>query len=85
MSGARGCGTYGGYQQHSRNGSPVCDECRIARNAYMKAFRATNPSVVSKGAELAKMRLRALNRLASRHAEEFAEMYAAERVKVAGR
>ena len=28
-------GTYVGVNQHNREGSPVCDACREARNEYM--------------------------------------------------
>lgn len=28
------CGTYAGYVQHKRRGTPVCDPCRAACNKY---------------------------------------------------
>jgi hypothetical protein len=33
-------GTHGGYQQHRRQGSPPCDDCRAARNTWRQAVRA---------------------------------------------
>jgi len=33
------CGTYAGYNQHNKDGTPVCDECRAAATAYMADWR----------------------------------------------
>lgn len=34
-------GTYTGYTQHGRQGVPVCDACRKARNEYRNDWRQT--------------------------------------------
>lgn len=33
------CGTHAGYETHRRNGSQVCEECRLAHNRYAKQQR----------------------------------------------
>ena len=34
------CGTDSGYRRHLRNGEPICDECRAAHSAALRAYRA---------------------------------------------
>lgn len=33
------CGTYGGYQTHTRLGQDPCTPCRQAHNTYMREYR----------------------------------------------
>ena len=33
------CGTYAGWNQHKRLGTPVCTECRAARTRYQRTYR----------------------------------------------
>lgn len=35
-------GTYAGYQWHNRLSESPCEECRSARNEYMRAYRSTS-------------------------------------------
>lgn len=34
------CGTYAGVQQHNVKNTPLCPRCRLARNEYMRMYRA---------------------------------------------
>jgi hypothetical protein len=36
------CGTYAGWNQHKREGTPVCDECRSAAAGYARKRRHRN-------------------------------------------
>jgi hypothetical protein len=68
------CGTYGAYQRHARCGEPVDDECRRARNEYMRSLRAARPSVTAHSQKRSRQRAEALALLATRHPEEYAEI-----------
>lgn len=35
----QGCGTNAGWQTHKRDGTRVCEECRVAHNAYVAMIK----------------------------------------------
>jgi hypothetical protein len=61
-------GTYGTYQWEIKNFGEACDECKAARNAYIKRYRQKKPSA---GSDYNRRRLRALTILRERHPKEF--------------
>lgn len=44
------CGTYGGYQQHHRDGTEVCGPCNHAHSVYMGQWRVR--SGITKNAQV---------------------------------
>lgn len=72
------CGTYGGYQRHTRTGERPCEPCREANRAYMAAYRNTNPAYAALNAAQNAARSRALWRLADRYPRVFQRFYEAE-------
>lgn len=72
------CGTYGAYQRHIKHGEEPDQECREARNAYMRERRAKNPSVLRKQRDRDRVRLRALIRLSKAHLLEYRQLLAEE-------
>ena len=68
------CGTYGGAQAHRRRGEDVCEECRVARNEYMNAYRRSRPDVRKRAGREATLRNRALAELAQRHPDEYLDL-----------
>ena len=40
------CGTPAGYKKHYRKKEEICDECRVAYNAYKTELRNKNPELV---------------------------------------
>lgn len=70
-------GTYAGALAHRSEGSDQCEPCRIARNAYMRAFRA-DPEQKAVESRRQKARERALWRLAALHRDEFHRLYLEE-------
>jgi hypothetical protein len=36
------CGTYAGYQRHSRRGEYPCEECKAANRAYVTEYRRSH-------------------------------------------
>ena len=77
------CGTYAGYQRHKKRGEPVDDECRLARNAYMAAYRASSARVREADRGYSYTHYWATKHLISRHLAEFHELLAIERRKAA--
>lgn len=69
------CGTYAAVQRHQRYGTPVCGPCSVARNAYMKNYRAKS----KKHLESARDYDQARRELARRHHDEYKEILAALR------
>jgi len=67
-------GTYGSAQQHQRRGEKMCDECRKAFNAHMRAYRSRNPLVLTRDKKRARDRNRALVVLAQRHRDEYEQL-----------
>lgn len=72
------CGTYAGAQAHRRSGEKPCDECREARNAYMRE-RRKKPGVSAAEKRDNAARSRAVWRLAALHSDEFQNLYREER------
>jgi len=67
-------GTYGSAQRHQRRGEKMCDECRKAVNAYMRAYRSRNPLVLTRDRMRVRGRQRALSVLAQRHRDEYEQL-----------
>lgn len=65
-------GTYKGYVKCRNRPQGACDECRIARNEYMRDFRKKNPDVYVRNLETSYIREKALRILGQRHEEELA-------------
>ena len=68
-------GTYAGALAHRAQDVPMCEPCRVARNAYMKARRKSGKVSYP---DRAKARARALTRLSHLHADDFRRLYAEE-------
>lgn len=71
-------GTYGGYQQHLKRGVQPCEECREARNTYVRSYRE-NPARRARERTLEAARTRALARLARAHSAEYRRLYEEEK------
>lgn len=80
-------GTAAGYRAHVKWGEPVpggdpCG-CRAAIAAWTAQYRAQTPTVLARAKRHAKVRSRALSRLAEAHPDEYLVLlgaeYAAER------
>lgn len=70
------CGTYAAAQAHARRGEPLDFACKAARSAYMRDYREKRPDALRQQKRQARLRLRALTRLADNHPREFAKTYA---------
>ncbi len=68
------CGTYAGYQRHTRRKEPACDPCKAASAEHSREFRARNDSWRITG----HARTKALTRLARKYRADFLEFYADE-------
>lgn len=64
-------GTYYGSLIHVRNGDPVCDPCREARNRHTREYRRNNPEHY----ENTKMMERASRRAKTRLSRMYSEVY----------
>lgn len=71
-------GEYKGFLAHRRRKEPPCDECRQARNAYIRGLRRSVPRVMARQQRTAKVRFRALVRLAKLHPAEYNALFAEE-------
>lgn len=58
-------GTYAGWNTHVRNNVPVCEPCKLARNAYMRSYRKGNDYLHNRAAQQAYLEL------ARRHRPEY--------------
>jgi len=74
------CGTYGGYQRHTRRREVPCAECRKANRTYAAARRADDAVRLEENARSA-ARLRALWRLAGEHPDRFRRLFIEEVTK----
>lgn len=72
-------GTYAGSQAHRRQGVPICEPCRNARNEYMAGVRK---QPTSRHRSYNNARTRAIWQLVARHREEFDELYVIELFKL---
>lgn len=72
------CGTYAGYTRHYKRGEPIDQACRIARNEYVAEHRAKDPGWGQRAKRTAKIRNRALARLAAAHPKEYRRLLSAE-------
>jgi hypothetical protein len=70
-------GTRAGCIAHRKDGERPCDPCRIADNAYMRAFRS-DPKVKATEYRRNAARERVLWRLAALHRDEFQRLYLIE-------
>lgn len=65
-------GTNKGYGQHLENDEKACDECRLAHNAYIQAYRRTRKAErVDASNRYNAARMRALTRLGQAHPQEY--------------
>ena len=46
------CGTVNGRAKHRRDGTPICDPCRIAYNAYQRARSSKRPRTAQVAGEI---------------------------------
>lgn len=72
------CGTYAGYCRHYKRGEPIDEACRVARNEYVAERRAKDRGWHERGKRTAKIRNRALTRLAKAHPNEYRRLLSAE-------
>ena len=76
-------GTYAGVNQHNREGSPLCDACREARNEYMRERRQRNGDEIRR---LQRFTEKSMNRakaiLIQRHNAEFKKILAQVRAQM---
>ena len=68
------CGTYAGYQAHKWRGDNPCEPCRAANAAYHREHRKQKPRRNSVDTRRAKLRNRALARLADEYPKRFAQL-----------
>jgi len=71
------CGTYGGYQRHTRRGEVPCAECKKANREYAAARRADDAVRLEQNARTA-ARSRALWRLAAEYPDRFRQLFIEE-------
>ena len=71
------CGTYAGVSAHNRDKTPQCDDCKHARNEYLRR-RRTDDGIRAAEHALNNARSRALWKLAKRHRAEFNNLMKAE-------
>lgn len=77
LTGGR-CGTYAGYQVHTKERTEPCPPCRRANADYMRALRARNPELLNKESLYGAARSRALTRLAALHPGQYEILIAQE-------
>ncbi len=76
-------GTYVGVNQHNREGSPVCDACREARNEYMRERRQKNGDEIRRWERFTQKSMnRAKAILIQRHNAEFQRILAQVRAQM---
>ena len=75
------CGTYAGAQAHRKAGTPMCQPCRDAYNAYMREHRST-PDGKRRTREMNKAQSRAVWRLVGRYRDDYDAFYAEELRKI---
>lgn len=63
-------GTYKGFLRCRNLPNGACEECRLARNEYMRDFRKKNPDTYNRNLETSYIREKALRILGQRHEEE---------------
>lgn len=66
-------GTHAGVNRHRKAWEPLCEACRVFRNAYAKA-RRQSADVAEKSRQESRVRHWAIKRLIGRHKGEFAEL-----------
>lgn len=71
-------GTYGGAQKCVKRAEGTCDECRAARAAYIREYRASHVEGQKWEKAKSNARLRALWKLAGQHDAEFRALVAEE-------
>jgi len=79
-----GCGTYGGYQRHKKQGDTPCGPCRIANRDYQRSRRDSDPEIRARGRRDTRTRSRALYRLLAAHPDEFHRFWLEELAKDPG-
>lgn len=77
------CGTYGGYQRHYKDGTPVCDECRAANTEYQRAYR-NDPENRERHRRRDKAQKLAWRDLARRHRAEYKRYYRKHLAEIMG-
>lgn len=78
------CGTYAGYQLHGRDGTPRCQECRDAYNAYHRELRRRNPDTYTRDKAAQRVQQRAMRRLAKENPRRLVELIIEEQAKEGG-
>lgn len=68
------CGSYGGYQQHTRRGEQPCDQCREANRRYAQKYRNKRPEVRERDIAALRARREATKRLIERQRIEFDDL-----------
>lgn len=66
-------GTHAGVNRHRKAWEPLCEACRVFRNAYAKA-RRESADVAEKARRESAIRHWAIKRLIGRHRAEFGEL-----------
>lgn len=69
------CGTYAGVNAHRKRGEYACDQCCVARAAYMREFRARRPDNYADEKRRNRARDRANWRLVELHRDEWQQLY----------
>jgi hypothetical protein len=77
-------GTPTGYERHRRADEDPCDDCRTARNTYLRAWQAAHPRS-ERSAVADRVRTRALRALAREHPTDYRRLLNAEWVAETGR
>ena len=72
------CGTYNGWNRHNRRQEKPCDPCRLAKNEYARAYRASNPAYNADELARKAARERAARRLAALYPTLFSALYTEE-------
>lgn len=68
-------GTYATAQQCRKRPEGACDDCKAARNAYMREYRATHQGAYEWERAKESARDRARRQLAHLHPDEFQHLY----------
>ena len=71
-------GTYAGYNEHHREGTSPCAECRAAANAYHKKWRKKGSAGAQRERDMQNAASRARWRLAKLHPDEYQALLAEE-------
>lgn len=77
-NGPAACGTYKGWQRHYRQQEESCGPCRLAKNEYQRAYRASNAAYRADQLRRKAARDRAGRRLAALYPTLFSALYAEE-------